>query len=49
MPVTEAQFVEWVQGSGGLIMVSSVWLQEVCLSVCLSGSVSSLSVVPSVF
>eukprot|EP00116_Pleurobrachia_bachei_P000915 sb/3461177/ len=29
LPVSEAQFTEWVQGSGGLIMASSVWLQEV--------------------
>ena len=29
VPVTEAQFSEWVQGSGGLILVSPVWLQEV--------------------
>ena len=29
MPVSESQFVEWVQGSGGVILVSPIWLQEV--------------------
>ena len=29
VPVSESQFVEWVQGSGGVILVSPVWLQEV--------------------
>ena len=29
VPVSESQFVEWVQGSGGVILVSPIWLQEV--------------------
>ncbi|XP_063682885.1 brefeldin A-inhibited guanine nucleotide-exchange protein 3-like isoform X2 [Bolinopsis microptera] len=29
VPVSESQFVEWVQGSGGVILVSPIWLQEI--------------------